>query len=329
MNNAVGPQEAAARLETAGRILIVTHEKPDGDAVGSSLGLQEFLRSRDKKADALLPSPLPRRFEEFDPGHLTTISRETVIADYDLIVVLDCANPERIAGGDQLDAAFLRSVPLLNIDHHSGNAIDASANWVDSTAAAASLMAAEAALLITPQLPKSAATLWLLGLMTDTGSFRFSNTNGRALRLAATLLDSGAELDRVINAVYFSKPRNQQQLEADLIQNHLTSALDGRYLYASLPTDLLKKHQFDMRDGEGLIDLLREREGAIIVALFYRKNGAVKVSLRSKDQRFPVGPVARSLGGGGHEMAAGITLPCRETAEAEAILLEKITALLP
>lgn len=319
------PDEAAKRLEAANRILILTHEKPDGDAVGSALGMQAFLRSSGKQADALFPAPLPRRYGWLagENAPLAAVTREQAAA-YDLVLLLDCANPLRIAGGDALDFEFLRSLPLLNVDHHGGNTVEGGCNLVDPHAAAASLLAAEIAFTTGREIPRRAATAWLLGLITDTGGFRFTNTDGRALRGAARLLDSGAELERINNAVFFSKPRNQQEFEAELLHRHLKFAFGGKFVYAWLPEELFAAHHFDMRDGEGVIDLLRELEGAVIVALFYRRGDTFKVSLRSKDSRYPVGPLARTLGGGGHDLAAGITLTLPDPGAVETLLRQEV-----
>ena len=329
MSNLLSPGEAAELPAKAERILILTHEKPDGDAVGSALGMREFLRSLGKQADALFPAPLPQRYlwmvEEDAP--LSAVSREEAAA-YDLVLLLDCANPLRIAGGDALDFAFLQSLPLLNVDHHAGNTVEAGSNLVDPTAAAASLLAAEIAFASGEKISRRAATAWLLGLITDTGGFRFTNTDGRALRGAARLLDCGAELEKINNAVFFSKPRNQQEFEAELLQKHLRFAFGGKFVYAWLPDELFSAHHFDMRDGEGVIDLLRELECAVIVALFYRRGNVFKVSLRSKDSRYPVGPTARALGGGGHDMAAGITLDLPDAEAVETLLRQEIGKLL-
>ena len=133
------PGDAAAKLAAAERILILTHVKPDGDAVGSALGMQKFLRDTGKQADAFFPAPLPQRYLWMTDGNapLPALSREQAAA-CDLVLVLDCANPLRIAGGDALDGEFLQTLPLLNVDHHSGNTVEAGSNLVDPKAAAAS-----------------------------------------------------------------------------------------------------------------------------------------------------------------------------------------------
>ena len=331
MSEALSIPEAAALLLEQKRILILTHERPDGDAIGSSFGMREFLReSCGCAVDVVLPTPPPTRYQELIGDYKTTLTPEEV-AGYNLILLLDCANRERIACGPAVDPVLLPELsgtPMLNVDHHGGNNVNARWNLVVPRAAAASQLAAQIAIATELQIPKRAATLWLLGIVTDTGAFRFSNTLGNTLRVTADLLDNGADLERVVNAAYYSKPLNQQHFETELLETQEKLAFDGRYIYAYIPDELFAKHDFDMRDGEGVIDLLREVAGTKVVALYYRKGDSFKVSLRSKDQRYPVGPLARSLGGGGHEMAAGITLREMDHNQVEALLLKKVAALL-
>ena len=331
MSEALSIPEAAALLLEQKRILILTHERPDGDAIGSSFGMREFLRECcGREAEVYLPAPPSGRYRELIGEYREVLTQEDV-ARCDLVLLLDCANRERIACGPAVDPAQLAesaAVPMLNVDHHAGNNVNARWNLVVPRAAAASQLATEIALATKHPLNACAATLWLLGIVTDTGAFRFSNTIGNTLRVTADLLDCGADLERVVNAAYYSKPLNQQRFEVELLETQEKLALDGRFIYAYIPDELFAKYDFDMRDGEGVIDLLREVAGTKVVALYYRKGDSFKVSLRGKDQRYPVGPLARSLGGGGHEMAAGITLRGMNHNEVEMLLLEKVSALL-
>ena len=333
MSEIITIPRAAELLSAHDRILILTHERPDGDAFGSALGMQAFLRDCcGKHAEACLPSPPAKRYSGLTGSFKTTLAPEE-LRNYDLIFLLDCANRSRIAAGPQIDTEKLPDLntpPMLNVDHHVDNRIEASWNLVVPDAAAASQIAVEIALEMfrSGKIGEPAATLWLLGILTDTGAFRFSNTIGKTLRVAAELLDRGADLERVVNATFFSKPLNQQQFEAELLRTQEKIVLGGRYIYAYIPDELFRKYDFDMRDGEGLIDLLREVDGTQVATLFYRKGDDIKISFRSKDERYPVGPLARELGGGGHQMAAGVTLSGKKPEEVESLLLEKVAALL-
>ena len=137
-------------------------------------------------------------------------------------------------------------------------------------------------------------------------------------------MEAGGEYDRVIGACYFSKPENMARFEADLLCNHLKKACSGRFIYTFLAPELLEKYQIELRNTEQVIEVLREIAGPIISATIRLEADGFKCSLRSKDQLFSVGRIARAVGGGGHEMAAGCTIAVSSLAEAERILLEHV-----
>ncbi|MBE6390743.1 MAG: bifunctional oligoribonuclease/PAP phosphatase NrnA [Lentisphaerae bacterium] len=320
-------QEIVSKLLSASRVLIMTHRRPDGDALGSSFGLREFLRSRNIAADVLVPDPLPRRYSNFCTGYLTC-SDAKMIDGYDLFAAVDCANGERLGSGDALTIEMLRKRNFISIDHHKGNSLAAPCEWIEPTACSASFMVAKLLLSTGLEIDSAAATYLMTGIMTDTGSFCFANTDAAAFEIAAKLRERGADIDRIANTVFFSKPINQLRFEAELINNCFKLCCNGRFAYCFVPEELMKKHNFDMREDEGLIDLLRGIEGVVIAMLCHKRVDGFRVSLRSKDQKFPVGPIARELGGGGHDMAAGTTLDLPEFADVEKLMTEKVSALL-
>ena len=294
---------AADRLNQLDHLLILTHVKPDGDAIGSALGMMTLLRENGKNADALLPEDVPAKYRSIAGNAYLTDPAQVDWAQYHAVLMLDCAAQERCALGN--GGAIPAEMPVFCIDHHERNSVDAVWKWAEPSAAATCEMAVFLAEELHWSVSSAAATLLLLGMITDTGSFRFQNTSGSALRAAAMLREWGADWDKVVNAVYYSKPRNQQLLEAELLREHCQLSADGAYAWALLTPELLAKYEFDMRDGEHLIDLLREIDTVKIAALLYLRGNDVRISLRSKDDRYPVFPVAQSFGGGGHRMAAG------------------------
>ena len=295
-------------LRQLDNVLIVTHVKPDGDALGSALGLWAVMRANMRRARVLLPEPLPEKYRELAGGadYLTEISLEEMQA-FDAVIVLDCARADRIACGG-VSPFPPEGVSMLNIDHHADNNVPAEWSCVTGDAAATAELIVRMCVLIGWKMTPLAASCFLLGIMTDTGSFRYANTSPDTFRTTAYLLENDAARDRLVNAVYYTKPRNQQLFEAEMVRDHSKLDFAGQYAYAVLPDELFAKYDFSMRDGEMLIELLREIAGVRIAALLYRANGQVKISLRSKDPSCPVGPIARKLGGGGHELAAGATL---------------------
>lgn len=321
--------EAANILNGMEAVLILTHERPDGDAFGSAVGLARILRANGRQADAFIPDPLPDKFLKLaGRDHLTRLTKAE-LARYRNIVVVDSARDGRTGVGPELSFADLAALPILNLDHHVDNEVSATWSCVEGAAAASAQLVLKIARLIPGwKIPADAALLLMLGIVTDTGSFRFVNTTAETFRAAAELLELGADLEKITNAAFFSKPLKQQQFELEMLQSCVYSACDYRYLYAVVPQELFEKYDFDMRDGEAIIDLLREVADVVIVALVYQQGPNCKISLRSKDSRYPVGPIARNLGGGGHQMAAGVTLADCEPAAAAAKLLAEVTAML-
>ena len=332
MGRRIERREAAEILAGFRRVLIAAHEKPDGDALGSALGLGRLLRDNGRQATVLLPEPLPEKFRALAGTEFVTSAAGLDLRAFDGFVALDSARDSRVALGPELAFAELAfaelALPILNLDHHVDNSVSADWSCIAGDAAATAELVCDLAGENGWTISADAATWLLLGIITDTGSFRFTNTTGATLRTAALLRDRGARWEEVVNAAFFSKPLRQQRFEAAMLRDCVKSACGGRFLYAVIPDELFAEYQFDMRDGETVIDLLREVEGVVIAALVYRRNGAFKLSLRSKDGRYPVGPIARAFDGGGHQMAAGATVHAGSFAEAEALLLEQVTRIL-
>ena len=300
--------DAACFLERADNFLVVSHVKPDGDAAGSALGMTQFLRDNGKKADVLFADDILDKFKKLTDIIYLCDTEDWSSGKYQTLLVLDCARSLRLNSSFKIEDF---NGKVINIDHHVDNDVNGDLNVVCGKASACSSMCTEIARIMKNeygwQISGAAATLFYLGIVTDTGSFRFSNTDKDTFLSAAFLLECGADCESVMNSAFFSKNEKQQKFEADMTLNYINRDFDGKYVWAYLPQELFDKHGFDMKDGEGVIEFLRELEGGIIAVLIYPKDDTFKVSLRSKDLRYPVGPVARSLNGGGHEMASGIT----------------------
>ena len=321
-------EEMFRELVGADSVLIVTHLRPDGDALGSTFGLRAYLRSLGKKADVLLTDGMPHRYLRLYTDARTGVTREQA-DEYALVAILDCANIQRLNIPHTLDIDYLRGRRTINMDHHAYNNIDAPKNFVCVERSSASEIVANMLFGAKAEIPRECATALLAGMMTDTGCFRFSNTKGDTLRTAGALLDRGADLERIANEVFFSKTFNCAAFEADLFNTRLKIACNGKFAYAYIDDELLKKHSFALAEDEGIIDNLRALEGVVIASLIFRNAaGEFKLSLRSKDSAYPVGPLARKFGGGGHEMAAGATLRAADFAEVEKVICREVTELL-
>lgn len=319
-------QQAAALLQASEKVLIFTHQRPDGDALGSSFGLKFFLESLGKEALVFIPGAIPHRHTKLFSGYAEELS-EKDLSTFDTIVSVDCANPARLGAPEFLTIEDLRNKRFINIDHHKGNSMESGFfNLVSGETASCSELLVKIICAAGITIPESCATPLLTGMMTDTGCFRFSNTTPDTMRHAALLLERGAELEKIVNAVFFSKPLNQVQFENELMKDHLKFAAAGKIAYAYIPPELAQKYAFNIKEDEGLIDLLREIDGVVVAMLLYEGPGGVKISMRSKDSSFPVGPVARAFNGGGHELAAGATFE-GSACEAEKALVKALSRL--
>ncbi len=304
------------------RILLVAHERPDGDSIGSLCALYCILNENGYNAEAVFPEEVPDMYKSF----LTIPYRKGLtpeeVKEFSLLVFLDCSNQQRVS----ID--FLREgelpLPAVNIDHHPDNSSFGNWNYFNSKAAACCEvlfdLAKKAAFTISPQ----GATYLLLGLITDCGCFRYDNTAPSTLRAAAELVETGADRSLIIQKCYNAKPENLALLEGDLLCNHLKKSAGGSFAYVYLAPALLEKYGVDLRNTEQLIDCIRQLSSVKACAVLRKERSGFKVSLRSKYPEISVGRIARSLGGGGHEMAAGSSLCIDKEEDAVRLLLDAV-----
>jgi phosphoesterase RecJ-like protein len=299
-------QAIADALSEHDRFLVVTHENPDGDALGSLLALTIALRGLGKDVVMYLPAgaPLPREYG-FMP--LSELQREPPSdATERVLVAVDCASEQRIGDSE----AIARAPLTLDIDHHHDNTRFGGVNLVvpdaSSTGEVLRDVFAELDVALTPEL----AEPLYIALVTDTGRFQYSNTTPKALRLAAELVEAGADFHAVFQRVYESVEFAKLKLLARVLER--AEVLEGGRIVVShlLRTDFADVGASEPYS-EGLIDYLREVEGAEL-AVFVREQmgpGAVghKGSLRASIDELDVSAIARRFGGGGHRQAAGFS----------------------
>lgn len=290
-------------LAGASRVLVAAHLLPDGDALGSSLGLMHLLTAQGKQVRVFSAGPVPEEYL-FLPGMEQVSDVLPGAGDLDLAVVLDCHQPERTG---QVSGPFLAKLPRVAvIDHHQGAVDFGQAAWVDPSFAATSemiaLLAQEQGWPITPQ----AATCLFVGVQTDTGSFRYGNTTPRVLRAAADLAQAGADVWAISQEVYATHPKRLRLLGR--IMDNLELSQGGRLALSQITLADLERLDAGPADLEQAVETLRLIPGVEVSALFRQTpKGAIKVSMRSRG-KVDVSRVAISLGGGGHKSAAGVTM---------------------
>ena len=300
-----------------GLILIAAHCRPDGDAVSSVSAAAAILRDAGYNAVGLLPEPVPDACTSFIPEEF--IVRSAAGIQPELFVIVDCSNPERIAAD-----GFVPVCPVINIDHHPDNSQKAELSLVRpeccATAEVLYHLFTDCGFVIS----KENATRLLLGILTDSGCFRFDNTSPEALEAAAALIRLGADRHSIVLEAFSNRDAGLVRLEADLLNNGLHTAFDGKLSWFVLTKELLAKYGVDVRNTENLIDAVRNIRGVEFAALLREEPGGYKLSLRTKNAPWSAGKVARRLNGGGHEMAAGGFIPAKTAEEAGEILTEQI-----
>lgn len=302
-------------IEAKGKFAITSHRRPDGDSLGSSLGLYWLLRGLDKDVEVIMRDPVPHAYQQL-PGAANVRVTPTVDDSYHAVFVIECSDVTR-PGLDDLDKQF-----VVNIDHHATTALFGKINWLDSTASAVGEMIYNLCKATGVRVTKEIAECVYTALITDTGSFHFSNTTERTFKVASELLRTGVKPAKAAEAVFASYPWSRIQLMGAVLS---TARRDSTGRVALLRHSLEMQataHSSD-EDADGFVNYpLTVGEVEAVAMLRESEPGVFRTSLRSKGE-VNVAKVAEKFGGGGHRNAAGCTL--RGTwEEAE----EKIIALL-
>ena len=304
--------EITAELAKAENIVIVPHKGPDGDAMGSTLGLWHFLKDKGHNATVIAPNDYPH-FLKWLPGNEEVIIYEHeqersdgIIAEAEIVFTLDFNHLSRC--GLMQDALMASNAVFVMIDHHQEPSDYAHYTYSDSLMSSTCEMVYKfidklrASKKITPEI----ATCLYTGIMTDTGSFRFSSTSSDTHRVIADLIDKGAENAQIHNNIFDTNSENKLQLLGTALQN-LKVYKDLRTAYISLSQEELDRHNFKKGDTEGFVNYGLSLDGIIFAVIFIEKanEGLIKMSFRSKGD-FDVNKFARAhFEGGGHINAAG------------------------
>ncbi len=296
-----------AELRARERFLLTAHEGPDGDALGSLLGMHHLLTQLGKDSVMFLAAkefPLPIEYR-FLPLEEVFHEPPADMADR-TIVFLDCGNIDR------MPVEFLTAGDndLINIDHHHDNTRFGDFNLVDVEASCTAEIVYDLARLLGAEITPEMASALYVGLITDTGNFMYDNTNAHTHRVAAELIDAGVAVDDTYRRLYEHVPIEKLKLVAralESIQRHCGNRLAVSHITAADYEETGASEEMT----EGIIDHVRSLEGlkvaAVVRDLGNRGRAARKVSLRSSDGEVDVSAIARKRGGGGHKRAAGFS----------------------
>ena len=300
-------RDVAAALTAAQHVVLTTHVNADGDGVGSEIGLWYLLRARGVSVTIANPTRIPERFGFLVPeGADASTHAVREIERADIVASLDIGDISRLGG--LATVINERQPPFVCIDHHVGpvKLPPGPCLIAPEATATAELVFDLANVVEWPLTPEVAQALYV-GLLTDTGGFRFSNTTARALRVAAALLEKGVEPESIYAAVYASAPEGRVRLLAEVLQTLVVEQEFG-LAWVSVPADALRRHEATADDLDGIVEFPRSIAGVKMALLFrHIGSGRIKVSFRSMGE-VDVAALATQFGGGGHHRAAGASL---------------------
>lgn len=301
MSTTKAPEDLLKQLRSDHRFLLISHMNPDGDAIGSSLGLARILRSIGKGAVVWNHDEVPKLYRPLvgsERVHTGKAPPSGYPDSFDAIITLECPSLDRTG----VESA-IEDIPIINIDHHLGNEHYGQVNWVDTAAPSLGEMIYRIARGLMIELDEDTATALYLTLVTDTGGFRFSNATTAAFEAAGALVTEGARPEQVAQWLYESQPESAIRLLSEMLPT--LEIHDLRIATAVITTEMFDKAEAKAGDTEGLIDYPRSIAGVEAAALIRQVDkDQFKVSLRSRGE-VDVEKIARRNGGGGHRNAAG------------------------
>jgi bifunctional oligoribonuclease and PAP phosphatase NrnA len=306
------PDEVVERLRSARRVLTICHENPEADALGSALAIALLVEAGGGVATPVCADPVPAMYA-FMPG-MDRFGREPDPAiDYDLLVVGDCGELERIGPVLESHRGLFERVPILDIDHHKSNPRFGQVDWVDPTSSATCEMVTLLARRMNVPLTAAGgmlATALAGGVVMDTGNFQHPNVTPRTLVVSAALREAGADFSEIARRLYRTKPNTQLNLFGRVLAR-LQSDLDGRLVWSTLELADLTASGALAAESEGLIDLLAQSETSEAAVLFKEVDGggSTRISIRTRDGGVDATVLAGTFGGGGHARASGATVP--------------------
>jgi bifunctional oligoribonuclease and PAP phosphatase NrnA len=311
----------AAEIRGSRRVLIASHPSPDGDAIGSTVATLLALRQLGMSVAAFNPDPVPRRYVFLRGAE--EIVGQVPEGDFDITLLLDCCD-RRLFEACELPRE--RMGRLVVVDHHlTPCELEVSALLQDPAAAAVGVLLYEVFLALDVTLTEEIVEALFCSIISDTGSFRYQNTNGDAMRVAGELLDRGVDPWRVASRIYEDRPRRELELLTLVLQT-LQFSSSGRAATLTVTGEMLERVGCAPDVVDGFINYARGVEGVEVAVLFWPASSDVRVSLRSRGA-VDVSKLAEKFGGGGHRNAAGFrvdgdleTVRARLFAEVEHLL---------
>ncbi len=369
-------QQTTEAIKISSKILLFTHQSPDGDALGSMLALSLVLKKMGKEVLAICSDTIPGSYQflpvkesitadfsgfrdfiitvDTTKAKVDKLGYKNLIAEnklnivitpaagafsatdvtfskgfskYDLIIVLDCPDFERLGTLYDQNAELFYETPVVNIDHHTGNDYFGKINWVDLTATStAEILVAliESLSREKPLLDPDITTALLTGIIVDTGSFQNFNTTPKSFTVAAQLVAAGARQQEIIQHIFKTKPLATLKLWGRILSS-VTEETNFRFVWAKATKDDFIASGADEAASSGIIDeLLKTAPNIDFALLLSEKMDGIHGSLRSAASNMDVSQIAKIFSGGGHAAAAAFHLPGRRLIDAQEDILNRI-----
>lgn len=305
----MGAGEIIAQIKKHNNFLVTSHVNLEGDALGCELAFCHLIKLLGKNAVIVNEDTVPYNYG-FLPGvSLVQKYKESLRKqiEFDCLVVLDCSDLKRTGEVYKLNT---QDKPVINIDHHISNVSFGSFNWVDAESSSCSEMIYQLYRLTKTSLDRESALTLYVGILTDTGCFRYSNTTALTHKIAGELLKYNIDVPLVDRSVYGNLPFGDMRFVAGIL-NQMRRSADGKIIWFEVKADILKRHkatQLDLTDW--LLNFARAIKGVQTAVLFKENLGVkneVRVNFRSEG-KIDVNKIARFFGGGGHKTASGATI---------------------
>jgi phosphoesterase RecJ-like protein len=283
---------------------IAGHIRPDGDCVGSQLGLALALRNEGKRVVCWNEDPIPQKYEFLDPEHVFQKPKKG--GKFDCVIATDAASFERLG---VVGACVSKRRVFINIDHHESNTRYADLNWVSAREPSTGELIFRLLKLAKWPVTKPIADCLFTAVSTDTGSFQYPSTTPGTYHVAGELVRRGANLARICDEVYQSYPLSRARLLRH-IYSHFRLTHHNKIAYFWLKKADYSRTGADSSDSEGLIDHIRAIAPVVVACVFEEiEPELTRISLRSKSDKVNVNEIAAQFGGGGHPAAAGARIP--------------------
>jgi len=308
------------KLKAAETILIFPHLNADGDALGSSSALCRALRNMGKEAWILMEEEVPKYISFLDTEFCT--QKQDCIEGPDVCICIDCSEESRFP---QRREKYYSGKIKLCIDHHATSGAFGDLYYIDGDEAATAQLIYKLLMAMEAEIDAGIASSLYTGINTDTGSFRYSNTDPETHIITAELLKTGFDHVAVNVALYQNVSLNKMRLENKIL-NEMEVFADGKGVISFVTEEMVRQASAQMEDAEGVIDTMRNIEGVEIAAFIKERENAVKVSMRAKSTG-RVDGIAMKFNGGGHAKAAGCTLDM-SVADAKELIKKEIATYL-